>query len=133
MCLALGNPIIKKIVNEKCGEFTNYLYKQKGINFFLEDGRSFIKKISRKFKIIQLSMVDTWAATSSGSLALAENSLYTVEAFQDFFDKLEDDGILSLTRFYFKAHPRECLRTVSLAVEYYRRNNVKNFHGNIFN
>ena len=125
------NPIVEKIVNKIYGKFTNYLYKQPGIHFSLEDGRSFIRRSKKKFKIIQLSMVDTWAATTSGALSLAENSLYTVDAFNDFFDKLDDDGILTLTRFYFVNKPRECLRTLALAVEHYRSKKVPAYNRNI--
>ncbi len=125
------NPIIRDIINEQYGKFTNYLYKQKGINFVLEDGRSFIRKFKDKFKIIQLSMVDTWAAINSGAMALAENSLYTVEAFQDYFDKLADDGIFTITRFYFPEKPRESLRALSLALAAYKNLSINGVHKNI--
>lgn len=125
------NPIIRDIINETYGKFTNYLYNRKGINFVLEDGRSFIRKFKNKFKIIQLSMVDTWAAINSGAMALAENSLYTVEAFQDYFNKLSDDGILTLTRFYFPEKPRESLRVLSLALTAYKNVSISKTYKNI--
>ena len=59
-------------------------------------------------------MVDTWAATSAGAFALAENNLYTVEAFKDYASRLEPDGILSLTRWHLDP-PDQLLRLVSLA------------------
>ncbi|HPG30120.1 MAG TPA: hypothetical protein PLQ81_05000, partial [bacterium] len=125
------NPIIRDIINETYGKFTNYLYNRKGINFVLEDGRSFIRKFKNKFKIIQLSMVDTWAAINSGAMALAENSLYTVEAFQDYFNKLSDDGILTITRFYFPEKPRESLRVLSLALTAYKNVSISKTYKNI--
>ena len=41
---------------------------------------------------------------------LTENTLYTVEAFDDYLDHLTDDGVLTITRWVFDG-----LRLVSLA------------------
>src|SRR4029078_13444059 len=64
------------------------------------------------YDIIQASLVDTWAATSAGAYALSENSLYTVEAFEDYLAHLTDRGVLSVTRWVYDG-----LRLVSLAQE----------------
>ena len=56
--------------------------------------------------------MDTWAATAAGAYTLTENTLYTVEAFNDYLDHLTDDGILTITRWVFDG-----LRLVSLAQE----------------
>jgi len=56
--------------------------------------------------------VDTWAATAAGAYTLTENSLYTVEAFDDYLDHLTDRGVLSISRWVFDG-----LRLVSLAQE----------------
>jgi hypothetical protein len=58
-------------------------------------------------------MVDTWAATSAGAFALTENNLYTVEAFKDYVTHLTDDGMLTMTRWYFEP-PDQLLRLLSL-------------------
>src|SRR5260370_33228683 len=57
-------------------------------------------------------LVDTWAGGAGGGCGLAENTLYTVEAFNDYLDHLNDDGILTITRWVFDG-----LRLVSLAQE----------------
>src|SRR5262249_46925549 len=50
---------------------------------------------------IQASLVDTWAATAAGAYTLTENTLYTVEAFEDYLDHLSDRGVLTITRWMF--------------------------------
>ena len=60
--------------------------------------------------MIQASLVDTWAATAAGAYTLTENTLYTVEAFNDYYDHLTDNGLLTITRWVFDG-----LRLVSLA------------------
>jgi hypothetical protein len=66
-------------------------------------------------------MVDTWAATGAGWLALTENTLYTVEAFEDYLRHLSEAGIVSVQRWFFPEMPRETLRIVSLGAEALRR------------
>ena len=56
----------------------------------------------------------TAAATAAGAYALSENSLYTVEAFDDYLDHLTDRGVLSVSRWVFDG-----LRLISLALGVY--------------
>ena len=44
----------------------------------------------------QASLVDTWAATAAGAYTLTENTLYTTEAFEDYYDHLTDRGAFAL-------------------------------------
>ena len=63
-----------------------------------------------------MTLVDTWASTAAGALALSENSLYTEEAFQEYFEHLKPDGMIAITRWEFR-QPREALRVVSVAMD----------------
>jgi hypothetical protein len=63
-----------------------------------------------------MTLVDTWASTAAGAFALSENSLYTVDAFREYFEHLKPDGLLAITRWEFH-QPREALRVVSVAIE----------------
>jgi len=78
----------------------------------VDDGRSFVRRSSSQYDVIQASLVDTWAATAAGAYTLTENSLYTREAFGEYIDHLTDNGILTITRWVFDG-----LRLVSLAQE----------------
>ena len=65
---------------------------------------------------MQISLIDTWAATAAGGLTLTENRLYTVEAWQDFYRALNPGGILSVSRWYdAKQHPGEFYRLIAIA------------------
>jgi spermidine synthase len=68
------------------------------IHEVVADGRSFISRTNDKFDVIVLTLVDSWAALASGGYALAENYLYTKEAFQHYYDHLTEGGTLSMTR-----------------------------------
>jgi len=62
------------------------------------EGRNFISRTDRKFDIIFLGFVDTWASVASGGLSLSENYLYTTEAMRAYYDHLSDNGILVVLR-----------------------------------
>jgi len=107
------NPIIVNDVMR--GKFRGYsggVYDRPDVHVTVEDGRSFVRRSAKRYDLIQASLVDTWAATSAGAYALSENSLYTVEAFEDYLDHLTDRGVLSITRWVYDG-----LRLVSLAQE----------------
>jgi hypothetical protein len=82
----------------------------------VEEGRSFVRRAAEKFDLIQLSLVDSWAASASGAFVMAENFLYTKEAFSTYYDHLTDAGILTVTRFHLPQSP-QVLRITSLAAE----------------
>jgi hypothetical protein len=108
------NPLMREVVNEKFGDFTGRLYARPEINFTIDDGRHFVRNTDKEYGLIQLSLVDTWASTAAGAFALSENTLYTTEAFYDYFHHLAPDGILTVSR-WLSDPPRETLRVVSLA------------------
>jgi hypothetical protein len=119
------NPIIVSLVRERFQTFTGDLYGQDGMQLVHDDGRSFVRRSHGHYDIIQLSMVDTWAATGAGWLALTENTLYTVEAFEDYLRHLSEAGIVSVQRWFFPEMPRETLRIVSLGAEALRRQGIQ--------
>jgi predicted membrane-bound spermidine synthase len=110
------NPIVARDVmsSEPFRSYSGDLYRQPGVRLVVDEARSFIRRSGDRYDVIQGTMVDTWAATAAGAFALAENNLYTVEAFGDYLDHLGDDGLLSMTRWYIEP-PDQLLRLVSLA------------------
>ena len=78
---------------------------------------------------VQMTLVDTWASTAAGAFALSENSLYTTQAFREYFDHLKPDGIIAVTRWEFR-QPREALRVVSVAMEALHQLGVADTSGN---
>ncbi|MBL8722106.1 MAG: hypothetical protein JNL79_39350 [Myxococcales bacterium] len=76
--------------------FSGGLYAREDVELVVEDGRSFVRRTDQRFAVLQLSMVDTSAATSAGAYALTENSLYTTEAFGDYLGVLDEGGVLSV-------------------------------------
>ncbi len=92
------NPLIVKIVGDDFKEFNNNLYHRENIDIFSDEGRSFVKRSLKKYDILQIPLVDTWAALASGAYSLSENYIYTIEAIEDYWNHLTDEGILSIIR-----------------------------------
>lgn len=93
------NPLIVDVVNKRYGDFSGHLYDHPAVHLTIDEGRSFIRRSPDSYDLIQLSLVDTWAATSAGAYALSESYLYTVEAFQDYLQRLRPGGVLSVSRY----------------------------------
>ncbi len=111
------NPIIATtIMRGRYADYAYHLYERPEVHIHVNDGRSFLRSTAQKFDVVQMTLVDTWASTAAGAFALSENSLYTVEAFREYFDHLKPDGMIAITRWEFR-HPREALRVVAVAME----------------
>ncbi len=109
------NDVTVDLMRTDFREYTSGLYlDHPGVRIVVEDGRSFVRRATESYDLIVASLVDTWAASAAGAYALAENSLYTVEAFHDYLDALGPEGMISFSRWY-AAPPDEVLRVVSVA------------------
>jgi len=121
------NGNILDLITDDLGDFTN-LEDDPRVNLVNDEARSWLTRTDERFDVIQISLIDTWAATSAGAFALSENSLYTVDAWEAFFDRLEPGGMLSVSRWFTigGSEPFESLRTASLATEVLTRAGVEN-------
>jgi hypothetical protein len=84
------NPLMARVVNRDLADFSGRPYRLPGVKLHLENGRTFIKRSQEQFDLISLTWVD--AGGSATALAFSENYLYTVEAYQEFFDHLSPNG-----------------------------------------
>ena len=111
------NPIIARtIMQERFPQLSRGLYQRPEVHIFVEDGRSFVRRSTDKYQVLQATLVDTWASTAAGAFALSENNLYTTDAFRDYLSHLTDDGLMAFTRWGLDP-PRESLRLISLAMQ----------------
>lgn len=110
------NPAIFEVLTDKFAEFSGHLDRQPGVSLVNAEARSYINHSSDRYDLVQISLIDTWAATAAGGLTLTENRLYTVEAWGDFYRALKPGGLLSISRWYEPKHHRgELYRLVAIA------------------
>lgn len=111
------NPIIANtIMRERFPDLSHRLYFRPEVHIHVEDGRSFVRRSTDKYQVLQATLVDTWASTAAGAFALSENNLYTSDAFYDYLSHLTEDGFMVFTRWGFDP-PRESLRLLSLSMD----------------
>lgn len=91
------NPLMLKFVRSY-GARAGNIYDRADVETIQSEGRNFISRTNRKFDIIFMGFVDSWASVASGGLSLSENYLYTSEAFRAYYDHLSDNGILVVLR-----------------------------------
>ena len=107
------NPAIIDAVRGPFADFAGHLYSRPDVEVVVADARGYVERSAGGYDVIQASLIDTWAAGGSGAFALSENSLYTREAFASYHNRLSDDGILSISRWYLPDRPAETLRLVA--------------------
>jgi len=88
-----------------------------GVELVADEARSYMAREQRKFRVITMSLIDTWASTGAGAYSLSENGLYTVEGWKTFMSRLDSDGIFTVSRWYKVNSPGETARMLALAME----------------
>ena len=119
------NPSILELVNGRFGEFTGHLNRDPRVRFVNDEARSYLARMRDPVDIIQISLIDTWAATASGAFVLTENSLYTLEAWTNFLNRLTPRGVLSVSRWYYADRPGEVYRSAVLAATALQKRGVQ--------
>jgi spermidine synthase len=119
------NPAIFEVLTDKFAKFSGHLDRQPGVSLVNAEARSYINHSSDRYDLVQISLIDTWAATAAGGLTLTENRLYTVEAWGDFYRALKPGGLLSISRWYDREeYSGEFYRLVAIATEALQRHGV---------
>jgi SAM-dependent methyltransferase len=119
------NPAIFEVLTDKFADFSGHLDRQPGVSLVNAEARSYLNHSSDRYDLVQISLIDTWAATAAGGLTLTENRLYTVDAWDDFYRVLKPGGMLAVSRWYDpQNHRAEFYRLVAIAASALQRRGV---------
>ncbi len=109
------NPAILQVLTEKYADYSGRLDRRPGVTLVQAEARSYLNQSRQRYDLVQVSLIDTWAATAAGGLALTENRIYTVQAWSDFYRVLKPGGLLSVSRWFDPAsHRSEFYRLVAI-------------------
>jgi hypothetical protein len=128
------DPVTVELIRERFADYSGGIFERPDVDLRVGEGRHFLRSTEAGFDLIQMSGVDTLAALSSGAYVLAENYLYTAEAFGELLDRLRPGGLMSVAASDFhwtRGYPRHALRFCSLAVEALRRRGVREPHAHV--
>ena len=117
------DPNIIGLMRGRFAGWSGRLYDLPGVQVHRAEARAFVESSSDRFRLIELSLVDSFAAATAGISALGENYLYTVEAFRGYYRHLSPGGVLAVTR-WIKMPPRDNIKLLATAVAALEREGV---------
>jgi spermidine synthase len=112
------------LVQHTFAEYAGRIYDPPAANIHVAEARGFVARITERFDLIQVSLLDSFNASVAGGYALNETYLYTVEGFQNYLRHLKPGGLLVITR-WLMLPPRESLKLFATAVEAMERSGVR--------
>jgi predicted membrane-bound spermidine synthase len=91
------NPLMLQFVRHY-GALAGNLYDRPDVDVVQSEGRNFVSRTDKKFDVVFLGFVDSWASVASGGLSLSENYLYTTEGLRAYYDHLTESGMVVILR-----------------------------------
>ncbi len=110
------NPQMTNLVTDTYAEFAGHLYDDARITVHTQEARGFVARSKDQYDLIQVALLDSFAASGSGVTALNESYLYTVEAIQEYLKHTAPGGLLAITR-WLKLPPRDNLKLVATVLD----------------
>ena len=121
------NSGIVDLMKHQLAKISGNLYLRPEVKVVVGDGRSFVAQSREKVDLIQATFIDTYAAAASGAHTLNESYLYTTDAIRDYLGRLNDDGIISISRWGGpKVGYEETYRVIAMAERALRETGVDN-------
>src|SRR6266446_1485700 len=117
------NPQLVRLVAERFAAFAGHLYERPGVRVHVAEARSFVAGRRDRYDVIQIPLLDSFAAAAAGTHSLSESYVYTIEAFEQYLDHLRPGGYLAITR-WLKLPPRDSLRLFATAVSALERRGI---------
>ena len=124
------NSAIRDIVDKQLGSFSGSPYTLPHVHTAIGDGRAVLAARSTKYDEIHIGFTDTLSADSAQGFALTESNLYTREAFEEYFDHLRPNGMLSVSRLRKLTGP-EAVRVSVLALGALQHRGIKHPERNV--
>jgi hypothetical protein len=106
-------------VSQDFNTWAGGLYHHPNVRLTNAEGRHYLRRSPTRYDLLQISGVDTYAASQAGAFALSENFLYTVEAFKEYLEHLSPEGTLTMTRWLYRPD-RHTIRLCTIADRAYR-------------
>ncbi|NKB75879.1 MAG: hypothetical protein GKR96_02265 [Gammaproteobacteria bacterium] len=88
------------------------------------EGRSYLRSTSKQYDIIQINSNHTSSSIAAGSGAMQSAYLQTVEAYEEFFSSLQDDGILHINHHIYP-------KMVATAAQAWANSGKQNFRDHV--
>jgi spermidine synthase len=88
------DPVICSLLKNEYADYTGGIFQLPQVNLIADEGRSVLRRLKRKFDVIQMVNSHNADALLSGALSISETYIYTVESFKDYWEHLQPDGLV---------------------------------------
>jgi len=118
------NPSTVRFMQNEMANYSQHIYNKAEIHNL--DGRTYVHLAKEKFEIIYLNWADLATEFPKAYVSM-ENYLYTKEAFIDYLNHLNENGVISIRR---GAEGFDLMRAISSALAAFEELGIKNpeFH-----
>jgi Spermine/spermidine synthase domain len=117
------DPHMVELVRSPFGDFAGSLYDTPPVRIHVAEARSFIDASSDLYDIVQISLLDSFAAAAGGLHGLGQSTIYTLDAMRALLERLAPGGLLAITR-WVSVPPRDPLKLFATAVQALRERGV---------
>ena len=118
------NAQIVDLVRDTYGAFAGDIYRDPRVQVITAEARGFLARDDRRYDLIQIPILDSFGASSTGLYALSEDYLYTVEALREYLRHLRPGGFLAINR-WVKMPPRDTLKVLATAIDALERSGLE--------
>ena len=125
------NPIFIDLLTHEFRDY-NHLADLPGVKLFVDEARSWFARTTDRFDLIEMSLIDTWAATGAGAYSLSENGLYTTQGWRHFLTALTPTGVFTVSRWFNPKDITETGRLISLAAAALREQGIERPEAHLF-
>jgi spermidine synthase len=88
------DPVICELLKNEYADYSGRIFLLPQVNLIADEGRSVLRRLNRKFDVIQMVNSHNSDSLLSGALSISETYIYTVESFKDYWDHLQPDGLV---------------------------------------
>jgi predicted membrane-bound spermidine synthase len=91
------DPSVVDLVKTNLNEYLGGIYRDPRVTIINDEGRSFVRRSKERYDSIQCISAFSVEAAQSGAVDGMSAYLVTLDGFQDYLDKLTEDGALSFS------------------------------------
>ncbi len=117
---------VKELMQDELAASSSYLFSHPGLKIHYQDGRQLLFDIDTNllFDAVILPRLESFGG-STGLNALSENYLLTLEALEQIWEKLSEDGVISVTS-WMDYPPRTTLKIANTLLQMLASKQIKN-------
>jgi len=107
----VNNPLIARAMHT----WAPHIVSDPRVRIIVANTRGYLARSRERFDVVHLALGDAFHPVTAGAYSLGENYLFTREAFADYLEHLDAEGILVVHR-WLQLPPAEEARAAALAI-----------------